>query len=369
MKKAFVYLVVVTIILGMYWIRLRSVQPHFKDGDTIKISGMLSEEPKTYGQMERVVIGSFSGFVKAPTHSQYGDTVEMTGTANSTKYGWSIENAKFTKINTHSSILFAYSLKENILAFYSKVLPPTHASLLAGIVLGTKSSLDPTFFNQLRSTGTLHVVVASGTNISLLAGAILSSLVGWINRRWAIALSLLVIWLYILLVGWQAPVVRAGIMASIAFLAQGIGREVNATKVLLVAGVLMLFLNPLWLFDVGFQLSFLATIGVVWIGPFILQRLSKVPSLLKNDLATSLGAQIAVSPIILLQFGQVSWSAPLVNPVILWTIPPIMIGGMVLGFLSFLGTPGEMIGQAFAWFLWLPLEYFLKVVQVFGGSS
>lgn len=353
----------------------------------MQIKGIISDQPKIYRNQQRLVVGEFSFFVPAgparnAVHSaaggdyQYGDQVQVTGLVKPWGRNWNIEEPAVVKISTSKSLFMAFSLRARIVDFYYKVLPARDAALLSGVVLGTKSSLDSQFFDALRNTGTLHVVVASGTNISLFAGAVLSILAGWLRRKWAIVVTVVLVWLYILVIGWQAPIVRAGIMASTAFLAQGLGRQSSSIRALVLTAVLMLFVAPLWLFDLGFQLSFLSTVGVILLGGRIVGVIGKIrgirglPKALQGDLATSLGAQIAVAPLIFWKFGSVSWSAPVVNPLVLWTVPLMMAGGMVLGIIGGIAEVWKIgaiggLGQILAWFLWLPLEYFIRIVELF----
>ncbi|MBI2590939.1 MAG: ComEC/Rec2 family competence protein [Candidatus Blackburnbacteria bacterium] len=377
MKLLFAYILIPASFLGIYLFRLNSVRYTLHQGDRVQITGTISDQPKIYRNQQGIIVGEFSFFVSAGQDLQYGDKVQVVGTAKSSGRYWNIEEPVVEKINTSQSLVVAYILRERIASFYNKVLPVKHAALLSGIVLGTKSSLDFSFFDALRNTGTLHVVVASGTNISLFAGSVLSILAGWLKRRWAIAVTVVLVWLYILVIGWQPPIVRAGAMASVAFLAQGTGREGSSIRALVLTAVLMLFVQPLWLFDLGFQLSFLATAGVILLGGRIVEKIGEVrgirglPKVIQSDLGTSLGAQIAVDPLIFWKFGSISWSAPLVNPLVLWTIPPIMAGGMVLGVIGGISEVGKIgvmggLGRILAWFLWLPLEYFIRIVELFG---
>src|SRR3990167_6840304 len=132
-------------------------------------------------------------------------------------------------------------------------LPQPQAALLAGILLGEKSSLDKDFSNALRRTSTIHIVVVSGQNLTLLIGALMA-FVTVLGRKKTIIISLIIILIYSLLTGMQIPVLRAAIMVSIALLAQLFGREAESTWVLLITGLLMLIYQPNWLLSISFQL-------------------------------------------------------------------------------------------------------------------
>lgn len=363
----------VALFVVIYLLRLDSVRLTFQEGDKIRITGRLSEEPLLVDGRQRLVLGQVRVFVDRFPEYHYGDKVVAEGVVARGKGGLYLRDAKVASLDFSSTSLTAgardkqalQTLRERILELYSKFLPEPHNTLLAGIVLGTKTSLDPSFFESLRKTGTLHIVVASGTNIALFAGSLLSILARIIGRRTAIVPALVAVWIYVLLVGWQPPIVRAAVMGSIAFAAQAWGREFDAWRALLLSAAVLLLLQPLWLFDTGFQLSFAATAGILAFNSSISKRLSLVP-VFREDLATTLAAQITVSPILWFTFGQFSLISPLVNVLILWIVPFIMAGG---GIIAFLGVLWEPLGQTASWFVWLPLEYFVRIVEVFAKLS
>ncbi|MDO8573394.1 MAG: ComEC/Rec2 family competence protein, partial [Candidatus Daviesbacteria bacterium] len=231
------------------------------------------------------------------------------------------------------------------------------AELLSGILLGQNKKLPGNLKLALRDTSTLQIVVASGQNVSLVAAFCLS-LTGLIKRRQAIALSLLAIILYTLLTGAQVPVLRAAIMFSLASLAQIFGRQREGWWVLTVTACLMLLVNPKWITDLSFQLSFLATFGVVVVAPILLHYLKALP-IIGQDLAVTLAAQLMVTPVIAQSFHQISLVSLVTNTLILWTIPFIMIGGAVM--LIFGSLVGIVVNVL--------LTYFIYIVQFFASLS
>jgi competence protein ComEC len=241
-------------------------------------------------------------------------------------------------------------------------LPSPQAELLSGILLGQNKSLPGDFKLSLRDTSTLHIVVASGQNLSMVAGFFLS-LAGLIKRRQAIILSLLAVIFYTLLTGAQVPVLRAAIMFGLASLATIFGRQKEGWWLLVVAAALMLLINPEWILDLSFQLSFLATFGVVVVAPLLLKSLDKIP-FLGQDLAVTLGAQVMVAPVIAAYFHQVSLVSLVTNALILWTIPFAMILGSITLVLSF-------IWLGLAWIFGLAasalLTYFIYIVKFFAS--
>lgn len=257
---------------------------------------------------------------------------------------------------------FLKSYRQSLDQQISRFLPSPQAELLSGILLGQNKSLPGKLKPALRDTSTLHIVVASGQNLSLVAAFFLS-LAGLIKRKNAIAVSLMVVILYTLLTGIQVPVLRAAIMFSLASLAQIFGRQRDGWWVLALTAGLMLLVNPRWLTELSFQLSFLATFGVVVVAPVLLKALNKVP-IVGQDLAVTLAAQLMVTPVIIQSFHQVSLVSLITNVLVLWTIPFIMIGGVIM---LVAGTTLTVLGQAAGIGINVLLTFFIYIVQYFAS--
>ena len=242
-------------------------------------------------------------------------------------------------------------------------LPPTQSALLSGILLGIKQDLPFNLRLALRDTSTLHIVVASGQNLTILAGFILH-LAGLIKRRTAIILALFLIGIYTVLTGAQIPLLRAAIMFGLASLAQVFGRQKDGFWVLMATACFLLLLNPRWVFDLSFQLSFLASFGVIVVAPIIEKFLKNVPIILRENLAVTLGAQVMVLPVIASNFHQLSVVAVLANLLVLWIIPYVMGTGFLL---IFVGSIWQFGGQILGLLLNIMLTYFLYIVQFFAS--
>lgn len=244
----------------------------------------------------------------------------------------------------------------------SHLLPSPQSELLSGILLGEKKNLPGHLRLALRDTSTLHMVVVSGQNLTLLAGLIMT-LAGFVKRRTAILITLLSIIGYTLLTGAQIPVLRAAIMAAFAYLAQVSGRQKEGVWVLIVVAALLLLINPLWILDLSFQLSFFATAGVVMVAPILLRYLKNMP-LIGQDLAVTTGAQLMVMPIIIQNFHQLSIVGIAANLLIAWTIPFIMILGGITLLVSFFS---QLLAQILALAVGALLSYFIYIVQFFSS--
>lgn len=252
------------------------------------------------------------------------------------------------------------SQRERLDQKISQFLPSPQAELLSGILLGQNKKLPGQLKIALRDSSTLHIVVASGQNLSLVAGFFLA-LSGLIRRKTALVLGLTAAVLYTLLTGLQVPVLRAAIMFIFASAAQFFGRKNDGFRVLVITAGLMLFVNPSWVSNLSFQLSFLATFGVIVVSPLILRYTFAVP-VIGQDLAVTLAAQIMVTPVIAQNFHQISLMSLIVNVLVLWSIPFIMIGGAVM---LILGTIQSLFGHLMAFGVNILLTYFIYIVQFF----
>lgn len=252
------------------------------------------------------------------------------------------------------------TLRQTLSHKIDQFLPSPHSQLLSGILLGQKQHLPIDFRLALRDTSTLHIVVVSGQNLSLLAGFFLS-LAGLVSRKVAIGLVVVAILVYVILTGGQIPTLRAAIMVLIACLAQVFGRQASAVWALILTAGLMLLVNPLWIQDLSFQLTFLATLGLVVVAPILLTFLKFLP-LIGQDLAVTLGAQAMVIPVIAQNFHQISLIGILANIMVAWTIPFIMILGSILLLVSLFS---QLLGQLMALVVGVLLTYFIYLVQFF----
>lgn len=241
------------------------------------------------------------------------------------------------------------------------MLPQPQAALLAGMVIGVKEDLPAEFKKALRNTSTIHIVVVSGQNLTLFSAFILgfASIIG---RRKALLLSLGLSFLYAVITGLQVPVLRAFIMFGVVAVSQLLNREIQSIKVLVMTGLLMLIYNPSWAFSISFQLSFLATVGVIAVAPQLQRNIKFLPEIISADLCASLAAQLLTLPVIAINFHQMSLAGVLVNALVLWTVPLIMIFG-VLALILNLIIP--ILGQVLILIPYILLTFFVYIVEFF----
>ncbi len=336
--------------------RYNSTKPVFNNGDKIRIRSNVTSEPVRYSNSQGLKLKGLQIYLPLIPRVYYGDYVVIEGVVEES----SLKDPELLFHRESNSIL--YSLRKKILSFYKKNLTDPYASLIGGVTFGSKEAMPESFFEMLQKTGTLHVVVASGMNVTLVAGFLLGIFMLFLPRKRAVLFSIFGIWIYVLIAGLEAPLVRAGIMGSIAFTAQTLGRVSSAIRALVVSAVVMLLVWPTWLTDLGFILSFAATTSMMLFEPKIDRLIHKMPLVLRKDLSTTLAAQIGVAPILYYVFGQFNLLSPLINALVLWTIPLITVFGMMAGILGMIYEP---MGRALLYFSY-PLSFlFVKVIEIF----
>ncbi len=324
MQKLFFLLLIFLII-----IRHVEQKPSFKNGDFIRITTVVTTEPIRYSDRVYLKIMGLKTYLPLYPEITYGDEIIIEGKVNDGR----LLQVNLIKVSESNNPLFG--IRKSIIEFYRSVLPEPMASLVAGTVLGSKN-MPQSFWEKLKSTGTAHVVVASGTNVSMVSVFLMSILVFVVRRGIAIWITIAAIFIYIILSGFDAPIIRAGIMGGIVFLAQSRGRLVNSWRLLVLTAGVMLLIKPVWLTDLGFILSFVATMSLMLFQAKLDSKLQFVPKLLREGLSTSLVAQIGVAPIIFATFGQFNLLSPVINALILWTIPFIMVIGGAAALISFI---------------------------------
>lgn len=326
--------------------------PEYNYGDTLKFEGIIENPAEIksfdgfdYGQylLDKNIRGLVNNPEKITAHVPNGCTK------------WSCLEYSFLKI--------IYSVGQKFQESLSRILPEPYASFQAGLILGNRTTQIPdSLTSTFNRTGTTHVVAVSGYNITIII-SILALCFALFSRRAAFWATLISISIFIIMTGGSASVVRAGILGGLAAWGKLEGRRVNYLILILATAFAMLLLNPYQIHgDIGFQLSFLAFAGIVYIAPIIdnLKIMAILPSILKNILAETLGAQIAVLPIIIYNFGLVSLVAPIVNILILPVVPLAMFLGFVAGLGGLIWAE---LGQILAYPSWLVLKYIILVVE------
>ncbi len=261
-----------------------------------------------------------------------------------------------------------YSLKNKIIAVFQNYLKINQAALLSGLILGETSEFEKSFQVKMNKTGTSHIVALSGYNISIFSILVFNFLRYFLQRYLAVFLTLILIFSFVLMTGAEASVVRAAIMGLILFIFENFyGRNIELKNVLIFTALIMVLFNPFILnFDIGFQLSFLALIGVTFLKDSLIEILNikNRESFLnyKENFITTVSAQLMVLPILLNNFHYFSFFSFLPNILILTFVPLAMLFGFFLFVFNFIFP---FISLILSWFLYLILGFKILVIEIF----
>jgi len=265
-----------------------------------------------------------------------------------------------------------FKLKNFFISASKKVIKEPFNALLAGLLFGTKAGLPKNLEEAFIRTGLVHIIVVSGYNISILIKVFVTGSKNWLPK-FSFWLGTLAIIFFVLMVGSSAPAIRAGLMAWILLIGSQKGRQANQLLLLFTVALIMtLFNSKVIRYDMGFQLSFLALIGLIYFSPIVQVWLKKLnikfwlPKQLRPFLQETLAAQILTFPLILYSFGRISLIAPLANILVL----PLIPWAMLLGFISsLLAAVIPFLGQLVGWLEWLILKYIVYITETFSSIN
>jgi len=351
MKQISVFLLIVFIIFLRYFFE----KPKFKNGQKIRITEKVLQEPSRFSNSQRFYLKNLKIYLPKYPQINYGDWVIVEGIVDNGK----LTNAVLINYKENENILYVF--RKKILEFFKKNLSEPYFSLVSGVVLGYKSNVSEEFNSLLQKTGTMHVVVASGMNVTFVGGFLLSIFLLFMPRRKAIPFVLAGIWIYTVIAGAEAPIIRASIMTTIALIAQEAGKLNRAFRSLIISALVMLLIKPIWINDLGFILSFVATASLIIFNKKIESALSFVPKFIRGDLATTLAAQVGVTPILFVTFSQFNILSPLINALVLWTVPIIMILGSIA---ALIGLIFPLVGKGILFLLYPLCFYFVNILKL-----
>ena len=255
--------------------------------------------------------------------------------------------------------------KERLQLTMNRNLPEPSASLLGALLIGSRSTIPEELLKEFSVTGTTHLIAISGLNITIIASFLLEGLLalGFWRRQafWCITGSLI---LFVVLVGFPASAVRAALMGWLVLLAMHTGRLSSPANLLTFAATVMVLINPKVLRDdIGFQLSFAAIVGIIYLTPVFERWLAKLPSVggIRSLVTMTLGAQLTTLPFIVYYFGTISLVGVAANLLVVPAVPYLMMSGIAAIVLSAL-LPS--LSVFFFWPVWLTLAYLIAAVEL-----
>ncbi|MEW5907781.1 MAG: ComEC/Rec2 family competence protein [Patescibacteria group bacterium] len=361
----------------------------------IAIEGIIVDEPDSRENYTKYVIESDSpvGGEKILVYSyhypefHYGDKIRAAGLLKKPQnindsFNWISYLAKddiyygmiYPKIEFLSSRNASlikeklFTLKEKFIGNINKVIPEPHSSFMGGITVGARQSIPKDLVEDFRKTGIVHVIVLSGYNITLVADTTMK-IFSFLPRVVGTSFGVLGIVLFTIMTGAGAATVRASIMALLIVLAKTTGRIYSIIWALIVTGFLMILHNPkILVFDTGFQLSFLATLSLIYLAPHFEQKLKFITKKwkLREIASATLATQVFVLPLLLYKTGLLSLVSLPVNLLILIFVPVTMFFGFITGGL---GMISHLLSIPFGWISYVFLQYELWIVEWFAKLS
>lgn len=240
-----------------------------------------------------------------------------------------------------------------------KYLPEEESQLALAYTAGMKSELKNEVVDVLRIVGLTHIVVASGTHLSIITEFV-RKIFGRLSKFASIFFSILFVLLFGGVIGWTASITRAAIVTIISLLTASVGRKMEAWRIILISMAITLMISPMYIMDLGWQLSFGSFIGILLVSPIITKWLygEKKPNKVVEIMIATVSAQLLLIPIILYHFGAISIISIIANLLILPTIPAVMVLTFSLGILSF-PVVGEILGALIK----IIIDYHLLIVN------
>ncbi len=253
-----------------------------------------------------------------------------------------------------------WQLRRRILRAQVRGLGVPEGPILSAMVLGTRAvDLPHDIRERFMQVGLAHVLAASGFHVAVILGLVRS-----LTRRFAekaqFGWGAAVLIIYVLVTGGSPSVLRAALMGCAALLAPLMQRQINALGSLLLAATLLLIWNPLWIWDLGFQLSFLATLGLLVSTPPVLKRLDWLPPTIASLIAVPIAVSVWVLPLQLYIFGVLAPYSIKLNILLSLPLAGITLGGFISAIAAAIWP---LAGTAIAWLLYYPLKLTIALVE------
>lgn len=379
-------LFILSLALGFFYyhffLNFTNLKENISLEEKVVVDGIIAknpEEKETYQkltfELQPPLRGKILVLTEPLVHYEYGDKVKIEGKIEESQFENQPPISFFPKIEVTAKNQGGwlktnlYKLKNHLTGQFKRQLSPDKAALVSGITFGERSEFSQEFKNDMARSGVTHIVALSGYNIAILVLAIERSLRKIISRQKRFYFTLVLIFLFVLMVGGEASVVRAATMGSLILLAGHLGRPHDTLHIIILTAIAMVLVNPtILVFDIGFQLSFLSLLGIIRLEP-VLKRFFGVEDKKKESFLawrensiTTLAAQLAVIPVLIMNFDQFSLTGVIANALILVTVPFTMFLGFLLAVLSSISF---FLGFFVAQLVSLLTSYQIAVIEIF----
>ncbi len=337
-------------------------------GKSVSVSGLIVDEPaKSENDVKLILETNAEGpktgiviFAKQDGGYRYGDEILASGVLEKPKNFMTDQGLEFDYVNylrkdgvfytmrnpvigvlssDHGNVLkrALFSAKERLDAAIAKAIAPPESIVMKGIILGERAAFSPSLRQLFVDTGTIHVVTIGGYHVTLVAQWVMK-IFGFLPKYAGIGAGMVSVFLYVIITGGAQTSIRAGIMATLALVAQSTGRMYAAGRALMLAAVIMILINPFVLaYDVSFELSFMATIAIIFLSPRIEPYVQWISwKWLRDIVAITSAMYVFVLPFILYRMGTLSLVALPANILIVPFLPATMIAGFITGFAGLL---------------------------------
>lgn len=387
-KSLWVFLVVPAVFIGVWYGAFHErlaedATRGIQYGFPTNVTGIITSDPiRVEGGSTSFNVelrGSTSGKIKVITQGefQYGETISADGTIEAPQKRFGLPTLLFPKAITVLNTGGGNTIRKNLLQFkartatvFERYIAGDKAAFLSGITLGNRSGYSREFKNAMKSSGTTHLVALSGYNIAILVSVLYAALLPFFSRNVTFAATFLCIGLFVAMVGGDPSIVRAAAMGFLVLLARHVGRLYSFGNAVVLTALFMTLMDPSTLFSLGFQLSFVSLLGITYIAPAIKRTLERFFGEEKKRFpwrqatAESIGAQMAVFPILVSATGTAPLFSFIPNILILPFIPLTM-------FLGFLTSVFGLIFLPLAFPLALVTKIFLSyeigIIRAFGA--
>lgn len=396
-KREIILIIFLAIIASVRYLFFIPKAPDFDYllGDKISVTAQIVENPdeRLNSQQLKVKINNQKIYLLVSTNKsteyKYGDNLYIEGNLSKPENFITTQGKEFNYVkylanqdiyfllkypeikiisrdNGNFLYSFLYKIKNSFIKSINKVIDLPESSLAGGLILGLKGGFDEDTRNNLIETGTIHIVALSGYNVSIIAEGVMKTFKQIFSQNISVVLGITTILLFVILTGAESTAVRAGIMAIIMLIGRMTGRKYLAGRALIIAALLMITYDPRIVTDMSFQLSFIATAGVLFLPTKILKYFSFLPVRfgIREMIVSTVSATISVLPLILYSTGVLSLVSLFVNSLILLFIPYAMFFVFIAGAL---GLISKTIALPFGFIAYLILHYILSAINIFGS--